>query len=216
MRTILDVGCGIGDVALALAEKGYTVTAISPDGNHNRHFDDFNTENINFYRARFEEFDLDQEFDLVLMSESQNYFDADVGFRQCRGYLKRGGYLLVSGMFRKGNTEVFKETINIEKEYIQKAKSYNLALIGHFDITRNTLPTVELASRAYKEYFIPLLNILSHYFESSAPTKLKLLRLLSPKEFEQLIKIHEYFEERSDPCLFQEYVRYLRLLFYFE
>ena len=49
-------------------------------------------------------------------------FDADVGFQQCRGYLKRGGYLLVSGMFRKSNTEAFKETINIEKEYIQKAK----------------------------------------------------------------------------------------------
>lgn len=216
VKTILDVGCGIGDIALALAKKGYIVTAISPDRNHKKFFDNPSDKKISFYNKKFEEFNSNQKFNLILMSECQNYFDADLGFIQCRRYLKNGSYLLVSDMFRKKNSKEFKEVMNIEKEYIEKAKNYNLTLVKSIDITKNVLPTLKLANKAYREYFISSLDILRYYFDTLTPVKLKLFKLFFLKEIKQLIRIYKYYDECLDPYLFQKHVKYLRFLFYFK
>lgn len=216
VKTILDVGCGIGDIALALAKKGYIVTAISPDRNHKKFFDNPSDKKISFYNKKFEEFNSNQKFNLILMSECQNYFDADLGFRQCRRYLKNGSYLLVSDMFRKKNSKEFKEVMNIEKEYIEKAKNYNLTLVKSIDITKNVLPTLKLANKAYREYFISSLDILRYYFDTLTPVKLKLFKLFFLKEIKQLTRIYKYYDECLDPYLFQKHVKYLRFLFYFK
>jgi hypothetical protein len=42
---------------------------------------------------------------------------------------------------------------------------------------------------------------------------LKLLKLFFATELRQLTKVREYYEERSDPSLFREHVKYLRMLF---
>ena len=39
VKSILDVGCGIGDVSRALSKLEYDVTAISPDRNHVKYFE---------------------------------------------------------------------------------------------------------------------------------------------------------------------------------
>src|SRR5258705_11932953 len=87
VSTVLDVGCGIGDNARALAASGYRVTALSPDKNHQKYFENGNGHHIAFHNQRFEDFHANQSFDLILMSESQNYFQADMAFRQCRNLL---------------------------------------------------------------------------------------------------------------------------------
>ena len=141
VNTILDVGCGIGDVALSLDTKGYKVTAISPDENHSRYFDFPDKNRICFHNVKFEDLDLDEKFDLIMMIESQNYFDADKGFAQCRRFLNPGGSIYVSGMFRKGDSDIFK-VCNIEREFIQKASNYGFLLTNSLGITENVLPTV--------------------------------------------------------------------------
>ncbi|MDQ3415481.1 MAG: methyltransferase domain-containing protein, partial [Verrucomicrobiota bacterium] len=100
VQSVLDVGCGIGDNARAMLSRGLKVTALSPDENHKRYFEDIRTQNLTFHSSRFEDFETDEIFDLVLMSESQNYFDAEIGLKQARRYLRAGGYLLIAGMFR--------------------------------------------------------------------------------------------------------------------
>lgn len=213
VNTILDVGCGTGDIAVTLAKKGFEVTAISPDINHKDFLNNFNNKNIAFYDKKFEEIDLDKKFDLILMSESQNYFDTNVGFRQCRNYLKKGGFLLVSGIFRKKNTLEFNHIINIEKGYVKKAKGYNLEIVDHIDITNNILPTLELVYNGYNRYFIPFIDTLKYYFDTFSPVKMKLLQWFCNKELKQFVHMIKYYEQRLDPCSFQKYVKYIRILF---
>lgn len=212
VKTVLDVGCGVGDVASGLARGGRIVTAISPDSNHAKFFNDRHEGRIHFHNIKFEEFDSDRKFDLVLMSESQNYFDMDTGFRQIKKHLEHDGYFLVSGMFRKSDTDKFKDCL-IEEEYIRRARSYNLMPEKSIDITENILPTLEFFNKIYEEYVTPSLKVLNYYLGNRLQFKMKLLKLFFAGEFKQLTKVKKYYEERSNPYFFREHVKYLRMLF---
>lgn len=213
VKTVLDVGCGIGDNARAMADKGYQVTALSPDKNHKKYFEHANHSQIKFYNQKFEDLRVKEKFDLVLMSESQNYFDADAGFEQCRRFLNGGGHLLVCGMFRYDDSNVFKHVRNIESEYIEKAARHKFELARRVDITERVLPTLQLASEASREYLAPAYEVLNYYFEHSSPLKLRLFKIFCSKELKNLSKIYHYYREFFDPALFQSRVKYLTLLF---
>jgi ubiquinone/menaquinone biosynthesis C-methylase UbiE len=196
-----------------MAESGYRVTALSPDKNHKQYFERAQHPNISFHNLKFEDLHLDEKFDLVLMSESQNYFDADEGFRQCRRFLKDRGHLLVCGMFRHNDSSVFKHVRNIESEYVAKAARHKLELAKRVDITERVLPTLELANEASREYLAPAYNVVKYYFEHSSPLKLRLFKMFCSKELKNLSKIYHYYREFFDPALFKERVMYLTLLF---
>ena len=213
VRTVLDVGCGIGDNARAMANKGYRVTALSPDKNHKKYFDSANHSRIKFYNQEFEDLRASEKFDLVLMSESQNYFDADVGFQQCRRFLNDRGHLLVCGMFRYDDCSAFKHVRNIESEYIEKAARHKFELTRRVDITERVLPTLQLANEVSREYLAPAYDVLKYYFEHSSPLKLRLVKIFCSKELKNMSKIYYYYREFFDPALFQKRVKYLTLLF---
>ncbi len=212
VKTILDVGCGIGDIAHALVHRGYVVSAISPDKNHAKYFTN-QTNNPSFIPTTFEEFTSNQQYDLILMSESQNYFHADVGFQQCRRYLNSHGYLLVSGIFRKGAGEVFQNVINVEGEYLQKAHEYGFRLLKRIDITRRVLPTLALVHNAMHEHIEPVAAMIDHYLLSTAPVITTALRLVLWKQIQNIRDIFRYYRERTDPFQFEDKCRYFRLLF---
>ena len=213
VTTILDVGCGIGDNARALAAAGYKVTALSPDKNHAKYFQKSNGHQIPFHNTRFEDLDLKQTFDLVLMSESQNYFDADIAFRQSCKLLNAGGHLLVCGMFRKAETSVFKHVRNVEDHFVSAAKEFGFHLQKHIDITEQVLPTLQFANQAHDEYLEPSLSLLNYYFSQTSRLKLRLLRFFCNKELKNFREIYKYYYEFFNPTLFQKHVRYLTLLF---
>lgn len=212
---VLDVGCGIGDVSRALNRAGYSVTALSPDTNHARHFEGASANGTNFHETKFEHLDLDRTFDLILMSESQNYFDPEVGFRQCRRYLEDGGFLLVCGMFRRtpDRDGAFGFMRNDEQDYLEMADQHGLTLLMREDITQPTLPTLQLAQHFFTNHFMPALDLAALYSKKASPLARGLLRWMLRRERQKLNVIHEYYSEFADPALFAANVRYLTLLF---
>lgn len=210
---ILDVGCGIGDNARALAGNGFRVTALSPDKNHAKYFENGNGHSIAFHNQRFEEFQAKQKFDLILMSESQNYFEAKIAFKRCLDLLDPGGHLLICGMFRKHETSVFKHVRNVENEFIDTAASHGLHLKNHLDITDRVLPTLKFANQAHREYLEPSFALLNYYLRQTSPWKLRLLKFFCGKELNNFEKIYTYYHEFFNPTLFKQHVRYLTLLF---
>ncbi len=208
VRTILDVGCGVGCNARALTEKGYKVTSISPDGNHGKFFQNA-PEPLRFCQSKYENFSSDERYDLVLMSESQNYFDADTGLAQTRRLLTPGGFLLICGMFRKNNTREFDQVRNVEEEYLRKAQQHGFELIERIDITPNVTPTLDIVRMAKEEYITPLVSAAGN----GKRWKLAIAGLLFRKELGQLRRIQRYYEEFSDSLFFSEHVSYLKLLF---
>jgi MPBQ/MSBQ methyltransferase len=131
VHAVLDVGCGVGCNTRALAAKGYKVTALSPDAHHKKYFDDFPADQVSFYASKYEDFSSKRLFDLVLMSESQNYFDAGIGLEQSLRFLVPSGFLLICGVFRKRNSDDFSQIRNIEGEYLLKAQQYGFELMHH-------------------------------------------------------------------------------------
>lgn len=214
VRTVLDVGSGIGDNARALAAKGYIVTAVSPDKNHAKYYGPAGENNITFHNTTFEGFESEQQFDLIFISEALNYFDQDVGLQKCRRYLKPGGHLLVAAMFRYGDSREFRDNYPLtELPYVQKAHGYGFTLLQSKDITPNTLPTMMLSNWAIREYVWPSLEMARRYFAASSPWKFWALKLLFGKQIKELTKILEYYEKRTAPEYFSKSMRYATLLF---
>lgn len=207
--TILDVGCGVGCNARALTQKGYKVTSISPDANHEKFFSDA-PEPLRFCRSKYEDFSSNDRYDLVLMSESQNYFDADTGLAKTRELLTPGGYLLICGMFRQKNTREFDQVRNVEEEYLHKAQQHGFELMERVDITPNVTPTLDIVRMAKEEYVTPLVSAAGG---NGRRWKMMLAGLLFRKELGQLRRIQRYYEEFSDSQFFSEHVSYLKLLF---
>lgn len=213
VKTILDVGCGIGDIARALVQRGYIVSAISPDTNHAKYFTN-QTNSLSFIPTTFEEFTTNQRYDLILMSESQNYFDVDVGFQQCRRYLNPHGHLLVSGKFRKEASDAFQDVLNVEKEYLRKANQYGFRLLKRIDITKRVLPTLDLVHTVMHEHVEPFTVMIEHYLRSGAPVITTALRLILWRRIRSIRDLLRYYQEHTNPSQFQDKCAYLRILFH--
>lgn len=213
VQSILDVGCGLGDIAVALAHMGHQVTAISPDEYHRKYFASQRNGNVDFRKSEFESFRSSKTFDLVLMSESQNYFDPDIGLQQTINHLDKGGYLLVSGIFKISATDLFKRVICIEDEYLELAKHYGLDLIKSIDITPSVMPQTMFAGKIFHEQVEPFVDMLKHYAGNSLPFRLKIIKFLTRKELRSLEEFYEDRVQRVDPLLVEEHLRYMRFLF---
>jgi SAM-dependent methyltransferase len=213
VHKILDVGSGIGDNARALASRGYIVTAISPDKNHPKYYGPPEENNITFHNVSFEDFQSEERFDLVFISEALNYFDRDVGLQQCRKYLCPGGYLLIAGMFRSLDEQDFADDFQLhDLQYVRQAAGYNFSLLKTVDITRNVLPTMTLSSRAIKEYVRPSIGMAERYLKASGPWKLWLIKLFFAKQLRELSEILDYYQRRTAPEYFLRKIRYAILL----
>ena len=211
---VLDVGCGVGDVDRALVERGYRVTALSPDRAHARFFNGRHDGRLKFHNTAFETFTPrgDDAWDLMLMSESQSYIDPDITFRKARELLRPGGFLLVSGMFRKADTPEFDGNY-VERRYIEEAASHGLRLTRRVDISDNTLPTIACAAHLYDTYAPPVRQLAEQLIGAGGSLKLKLLRWALNGEASRLQRVLRHVEERFDVHLYERRIRYVRLLY---
>ncbi|RKU10246.1 hypothetical protein C6502_11875 [Candidatus Poribacteria bacterium] len=215
VKSILDVGCGIGDVSRALSKLEYNVTAISPDSNHAKYFEN-HLSKLTFLQTKFEDLKIDGKFDLILMSESQNYFPTEIGFRQCATLLLPKGYLLVSGMFRKDSGSEFTEVPNTIEDYAKTAEKHGLLLTENVDITQNILPTIEFIYESMERYVEPSVTMLNQFISSIAPLKSWFIKVFFRKQMKQTLQLYNYYRKRTDPLFFQKNIVYARLLFQYD
>jgi hypothetical protein len=147
-----------------------------------------------------------------MMIESHNYFDAEVGFNQCKRLISPGGYVLVSGMFRQINTPIY-ELCSLENDFIEKANRKGFIKVKSIDITENVLPTMELTHQLYQSIKKLVELTMNEHLDSSTHKKVKILRFLFRKEFRRFSRLHSYYQNRINPQNFRELVNYLRLIF---
>lgn len=218
VTTILDVGAGIGDNADALQKRGYNVTSVSPDLNHIQYFKKIESPNLRFISSKFEDLKEPGPYDMILMSESQNYFPIDIGFEQCKRLIRPGGYLYVSGIFRKdtdarGTTDDTYYGLHLKSEYVKTAKQYGFALRTEVDITKETLPTLALCYHAYQNWLLPSIPMLDHYLSATARLKWKAAKFIFGKQLRRLSQIRDMYIARLNPDTFEKRAEYLRVIF---
>jgi hypothetical protein len=202
----------LGDVAQRLAARGHSVTAISPDENHGRYLNRLGSA-VRFVRARYQTFESDERYDLVLMSESQNYFQVDTCFERTARYLKPAGHLLVSGIFLKEHGRPFPDHVNRIDSFIAHGTSNGFDLIEDTDVTSRVLPTLQLMHEALEAYVSPSLALLGHYLRAFAPMRVRAIGWLFHKQLRELDAIHRFLLHKTDPQAFAEHGCYRMLLF---
>lgn len=215
VKKVLDVGAGLGDNAIALSKAGYSVTSISPEIGQRDNFMEITKkyENIKFVHTKFEDFKPEEKYDLILMSESHNYFPTDEGLEKVKNCLNKGGYLLVTGMFRKNGSLVFEEVFGYE-EYLSEAKRRGLIVIKDEDVTKDVLPTLEIGQKYLDYYINPGIEVLTDFYKYKYSLKTKLIALFFSKEI-NLMKdtLQELLPRRFDVKRFKENVYYRFILF---
>jgi MPBQ/MSBQ methyltransferase len=159
VKTILDVGCGVGGNAIKLAELGYKVTGICPDPYQEQLFRKITKGKAGFCLTTLEGYNSGEKFDLILMSESVQYIPFKDGFRKISRLLKKDGYLLISDYFKK---ESARNTPNIPseplKDYLAAMDDAGFKVVKKMDITEAILPTLDYGDQLFYGYIKPVLD----------------------------------------------------------
>lgn len=211
VKNVLDVGCGVGDNAIALAKKGYRVTGLTPSEYQYNMLKTLDNKNISFTLNKFEDFKTNNTFDCIFMSESSHYFDMDGGLQKSRELLRENRYVLVANIFRKTPTTVFSET-HIESEWLKCAEKYGFKIIHREDITHDVFPTVVFAEKVCHEYLTPIEEIINIYFKKSSPLRAKIIEFLFARDVKRLFSLKDYLFKRLNSDLFKTNVQYLIFL----
>ena len=88
VRSILDVGCGAGNTARKLLDRGYEVDALSPNSWLNDEAKKAVAGRARVFQSKFEEFQLDRKYDLILFSESFLFMKAEQALAKAESALR--------------------------------------------------------------------------------------------------------------------------------
>ncbi len=209
ITSILDVGCGAGATALMLTASGYTVEGLSPDPYQQQLFT--RRTELPFHLVRFQDFQPGRRYDLVMMSESCQYIWFDHLFPAIKKTAS-GGFFLVADYFRKeavnGRGPLAKSGHPMAA-FFREAERHGLTLVRQEDITKQVLPTLDLAQLWLDRYVDPCLEIVTDSLGARHPHLLRLARWLFRGRLRQLSEA----KQLVDSAEFSRLKRYLIALF---
>ena len=212
VKTILDVGAGIGGNSSYLISKGYEVEALSPDEYQETVFKEKYDGKVKFHRSKFENFQPEKKYDLVFESESACYIEIEPGWETAQKTVRDGGYLLASDYFlyhNDGSGDWHIKASHDEKNYIKKAEEYGFKLIKEFDQTENTMPTLDGAKALMERFIFPTLEFSSNYLGKNHPFILKVIKKAFGKKVDDKMKQLSLLDSKD----FKKYKRYMIYLF---
>ena len=212
VKTILDVGAGIGGNSSYLLNKGYKVEALSPDEHQEKVFAKKYNGEVKFHRSKFEDFDPEKQYDLVLESESACYIQIQPGWKTARKTIREGGYLLASDYFlhhNDGSGDWHIKASHNEKMYMEIGEEYGFKLLKEYDQTENTMPTLDSAKAFMERYIYPTVEFSSNYMDKNYSFIMKILKKAFGKRVNEKMKQLSLLDSNE----FRKYKRYMIFLF---
>ena len=212
VKYILDVGCGIGGNTEFLMNSGYELEALSPDDFQKSVIKEKFASKVPFHHCKFENFQAEKKFDLILESESACYIKMNEGFLKAREALRDGGYLLASDYFVhfKDNSKNphLKSSHNLKK-YLAIAKEQGFELLREYDQTENTMPTLDYGKYFINRFVEPTIDYISYSSKKSFPKMAPIIgSFISSKVDKKKNQL-----DLLDSNLFRKYRKYMIFLF---
>ncbi len=208
VRSILDVGCGTGSMALRLRDRGFDVEGLAPDPYLAEVF--AQRTGLPFHLARFQEFEPRRGYDLVLMSESAQYIWLDSLFPRVRR-VAPGGHLLLADYFVIDNDgSPAAKSGHPLGGFLERAADNGLEIQRREDVTEQTAPTLALATSWLDRYGVRIAEVLGERTRRRHPW----LYGLGDRLFGGRIR-RKLEQERTlcDPEIFRRLKRYELMLF---
>ncbi len=212
VNSILDVGCGIGGNAEYLINQGYVVETLSPDDFQKSTIAEKFNNQMTFHHCKFEKFQSEKQYDLILESESACYIRINKGFEKAQETLRAGGYLLASDYFvhfRDDSKNLHLRSSHDMEKYLSSAKAHGFELIREYDQTDNTMPTLDYGKYFIERFINPTIEYSVHSAKKNYPKIAALIgKLVSPK-----LKAKKNQLDLLDSTLFRKYRKYMIYLF---
>ena len=212
VRSILDVGCGAGNTARKLLDRGYEVDALSPNSWLNEEAKKAVASRARVFQSKFEDFPLDRTYDLILFSESFLFMKAEQALAKAEQALNPGGYILISDIFKVPADE--KSPIGGGQDlrrYRALLAASRFEQLKDTDMTANIAPTFDLLSRAYAEAIGPAYALILARLEASYP---KLMKFVRWKWKAKIARYEEkHFSGKRDGAHFKRHKSYRRMLY---
>ncbi|MGF1675857.1 MAG: class I SAM-dependent methyltransferase [Rivularia sp. (in: cyanobacteria)] len=155
-KTLLDVGCGIGGNTKYLCDRGFAIEGLAPDALQEERFLENTQGKVPFHLTRFEDFQQDKLYDLILFSESSQYIAVNDLAEGAARLLSRGGYLLIADMMRfdaKYQEGIF-SNCHVREELKVALEKTGFRLIKSEDISRSIAPTLDLCVSNFRTFGI--------------------------------------------------------------
>jgi SAM-dependent methyltransferase len=158
VESILDVGCGSGEMASQLLKLNYQVDAVCPPSIMSENAEKKLTGDSRLYECKYEDLDIDKKYDLIVFSESIQFIQIKDAFEQCRRYGKK--YILIADLFKNDMPE--KGPIGGGKPYkdfLDEKANSNFKELKNIDITEFVAPSFDLEKDAIDHFIKPLVSV---------------------------------------------------------
>jgi SAM-dependent methyltransferase len=212
VKSVLDVGCGAGNTARKLLERGFTVDCVSPNGVLTGVAKQVLQGRGDIFETRFQHLQTTRRYDLILFSESLLFIPLEEAFTKALSLLNPGGYVLITDIFRvpaEGKSPIggghelarFRETI----------ARFPLGSMLDLDMTDGIAPTFDLLDAAYREAIQPAYQLILSRLEARHPWLMRMVKWKFRKKMQRYEDKH--FSGRRNGLNFKKYKAY-RLLLY--
>ena len=212
VRSILDVGCGVGGNAAYLQERGFDIDVLSPDPYQEKVIKKKFNGAMQFFKSKFENFETDRTYDLILESESACYIKIEPGFTSARRALRTGGYLLVADYFvyyrnKRGSPHL--KSSHPMQAYLKAGEAAGFKLLKEYDQTENTMPTLDAAHHFIQRFIQPTAEYAQVSLQRKNPFTYRLMKSLFGKNISS--KMDQLDLVKSEE--FRKYRKYMIYLF---
>lgn len=176
VTSILDVGCGAGNTARKLLDRGYQVDCVSPNSFLTSVAKESLHDRVTFFECRFEDLRTDKRYDLLLFSESFLFMRLNEAIAKVQHCLKPGGYILLSDVFKivpDGNTAIGGgQHLALFRDAFAKSPFTKLKEI---DMTPQIAPTFTLLNDAYVQAVKPAYDLIMARLRKKNPWLMKVV-----------------------------------------
>lgn len=189
VSSILDVGCGTGQVAKRLLDMGYKVDCVSPSPYLKQRAGELLGEQSRIFECFYEDIETDNRYDMIMFCESFQYINIEKALANSEKLLNKDGYILISDVFKKNveGSKAMRGGHKLEK-FLGLIEQSPFKQLENIDITEQTAPNMDLESEVMEKVAGPVMNAGLRFFQSRHPMVLKVLMWKYRKEIEKMEK----------------------------
>jgi MPBQ/MSBQ methyltransferase len=171
VKSILDVGCGIGGNAVKLLDRGFEVDGLAPDPMQKVEFSKATSDRAQFFLTEFQQFQPSRAYDLILMSESSQYMSVTDIARVAAASLKPQGYLLLADMLRKDAkyTKGIFSNCHVVEEFDRALNAVGFVKVQAEDISAQIAPTLDLCLENMQTFGVSTFSYIAEVLAIAVP-----------------------------------------------